>query len=64
MASGPSRLAVLGAFPCAGYDPDPFAAHLYADAMLANEFGSFSDLNISEHDSLTQEGTVGASGGR
>jgi SAM-dependent methyltransferase len=31
--------------------------NLYTRAMLAKEFGSFSDLDISEHDSLTQEGT-------
>jgi hypothetical protein len=31
--------------------------NLYTRAMLAKEFESFSDLNISEHDSLTQEGT-------
>jgi hypothetical protein len=31
--------------------------NLYTRAMLAEEFGGFSDLNIWEHDSLTQEGT-------
>jgi cyclopropane fatty-acyl-phospholipid synthase-like methyltransferase len=31
--------------------------NLYMRAMLAEEFADFCDLEISEHDSLTQEGT-------
>jgi SAM-dependent methyltransferase len=31
--------------------------NLYTRAMLSEEFGGFSELEITEHDSLTQEGT-------